>query len=123
MGYKTVSDEKLLQSLLVCGGVRGAATDLNISETAIYKRLKEPAFRAQYDSMCGAVLAAAISAMTLQLDKAVGALAAILDDTTATPGAKVNAANVLLAHTNRYIEAANILRRLDALEIAQSGNK
>lgn len=113
---KMVSDEKLLQSLLLCGGAKAAAADLRISENAIYKRLREPAFRVQYDSLQGAVLSAATAAMAAQIEKAVGALAAVLDDTEATAGAKVNAANVLLAHTNRYIETANILKRLDALE-------
>lgn len=114
---KIISDEKLLQSLLLCGGaVKVAAADLSISENAIYKRLREPEFRAQYDSLQGAVLAAAAAAMVHRMDKAVDALAAVLDDENAAPGVKVTAANYLLSHGLRYVETANILRRLEALE-------
>ena len=62
------------------------------------------------------MLSTVAAGMTAALDKAVGALVGVLDDPNASPGLKVNAANALLNHANRYIESANILRRLEALE-------
>lgn len=113
---KKITDEKLLEMLLIHGCVRGAAAACGISQNAIYKRLQDSAFRGRYDAMQGAMLSTIAAAMTAALDKAVGALVAVLDDTTASAGLKVNAANALLNHANRYIESANILRRLEALE-------
>ena len=113
---KKISDEKILEAMLIHGGVRGAAAVCGISQNAIYKRLQDSAFRARYDAMQGAMLSTVAAGMTAALDKAVGALVGVLDDPNASPGLKVNAANALLNHANRYIESANILRRLEALE-------
>jgi len=113
---KKVNDEKLLEMLLVHGGVRGAATACGLSQNAIYKRLQDTAFRARYDELQGVMLSTVAASMAAALDKAVGALVAVLDDVNASPGLKVNAANALLNHANRYIESANIMRRLEALE-------
>ena len=113
---KKITDDKLLEMLLIHGGVRGAASVCGISQNAIYKRLQDSAFRGRYDAMQGAMLSTVAAGMTAALDKAVGALVGVLDDPNASPGLKVNAANALLNHANRYIESANILRRLDAVE-------
>ena len=113
---KKISDEKILEAMLIHGGVRGAAAVCGISQNAIYKRLQDTAFRSRYDAMQGAMLSTVAAGMTAALDKAVGALVGVLDDPNASPGLKVNAANALLNHANRYIESANILRRLEALE-------
>ena len=113
---KKVTDEKLLEMLLVHGGVRGAAAVLGISENAIYKRLKDDSFRQRYDSMQGVMLSSAAAAMVNVLDEAVAALKAVLTDPQTSAGLKVNAANALLNHCCRYVETSNILRRLDALE-------
>ena len=56
---KKVSDEKLLEMLLVHGGATGAAAALGISRNAVFKRLQEPVFRAQYDAAQGVVLSTA----------------------------------------------------------------
>ena len=68
---KQVTDEKLLEMLLVHGGVRGAAVALGLSENAIYKRLRDDSFRQQYDQMQGVILAAAwaISSLSLWLSR------------------------------------------------------
>lgn len=119
---KKVSDEKLLEMLLVHGGVRGAAAVLGISQNAIYKRLKDDPFRQQYDVMQGALLSTAAASMVNALDKAVSALLAVLNDTETSAGLKVSAANALLNHCCRYVETSNVLRRLEALEDFANGH-
>lgn len=113
---KKVTDEKLLEMLLVHGGVRGAAVALGISENAIYKRLQNTDFRERYDSLQAVVLSTATARMTSGLEKAVGALLGVLEDQSASPGLRVQAANSLLSHCAKYIETNTIMRRLDALE-------
>lgn len=113
---KKVSDEQLLEALLVHGGVSGAARVLGLSENAIYKRLKDDALRQQYDTLQGVMLSTAAAAMVDALGDAVSALRAVLADQSASAGLKVNAANALLNHCCRYVEISNITRRLDALE-------
>ena len=119
---KQVSDSKLLEQLLVHGGVSGAASALGISRNAIYKRLQNAQFRAQFDAAQGAVISAAATCMSAALEVAVGALLDVLHDKSAAPSVKVQAANCLLTHCNRYVEADNVLRRLDALEAQNETN-
>ena len=62
------------------------------------------------------VLSTATARMTSGLEKAVGALLGVLEDQSASPGLRVQAANSLLSHCAKYIETNTIMRRLDALE-------
>lgn len=102
--------------LLVHGGVHGAACVLGISENAIYKRLKDEGLRQRYDQMQSMIVSTATAAMVSALNKAINALVSVLEDKDASAGLKVNAANALLNHCNRYIETANIMKRLETLE-------
>lgn len=119
---KTVTDEKLLEMLLVHGGVSGAATALGLSRNAIYKRLRDDAFRQRYDEMQGILLSTAASSMTEGLTDAVSALLEVIRDKNAAATVRISAADSLLRHCAKYLETASILRRLDALE-AQTRNE
>ena len=114
-----ITDEKLLQMLLIHGGVSGAAAACGISKAGIYKRLQDPDFRNQYDTMQGVLLATTAGIMTDAVGSAVQTLRSVLDDPEAAPGTKVAAADALLRHTCRYVEVGNVLRRIEALEAIQ----
>lgn len=114
-----VSDEKLLQMLLVHGGVSGAAAACGLSKAAIYKRLEVPEFRNQYDAMQGVLLATAAASMADAVGSAVNTLRSVLEDASAASGTRVAAADALLRHTCRYVELGSVLRRIEALEEAQ----
>ena len=113
---KKITDEKLLEMLLVHGGASGAAAALGISRNAVFKRLQDPVFRAQYDAAQVVVLSTAAASMTTALDDAIGCLRDVVIDKSVSAAIRVQAANALLTHCNRYIESANILRRLEELE-------
>lgn len=113
---KKITDEKLLEMLLVHGGASGAAAALGISRNAVFKRLQDPVFRAQYDAAQGVVLSTAAASMTTALNDAIGCLRDVVIDKSVSAAVRVQAANALLTHCNRYIESANILRRLEELE-------
>ena len=117
---KKISDEQLLTALLVHGGVTKAAAALNMSSSAIYKRLADADFRQRFDEMQGVMLSTVASSMTNGLSDAVNALLEVIRDKDNAASVRVSAADSLLRHCCRYIERANILRRLDALEKAQN---
>lgn len=119
---KKVSDEKLIETMVLYGGVSGAAETLGLSRNAVYKRMKDDTFRRQLDEAQGAMLSTAATAMADGLCEAVDALLAVLRDKNSAATVKVSAADAICRHANRYIESANILRRLDALE-AQTRNE
>lgn len=120
---KTVSNEKLLETLLVYGNAERAARALNITRNAIYKRLQDETFRAQYTAAQSAVINAVSLELTAVVTDAVGALHDVVTDDVATDSAKISASNALLQHCVRYVEVASILRRLDALEAANKTNE
>ena len=120
---KTVSNEKLLETLLVYGNAERAAKALGVTRNAIFKRLQDATFRAQYTTAQTAIISAVAFEMTAILSDAVGALHSVVTDDIATDSARISASNALLTHCNRYIETANILRRLDALEQANKLNE
>lgn len=119
---KTVSNEKLLETLLVYGNAERAARALNITRNAIYKRLQDETFRAQYTAAQSAVINAVSLELTAVISDAVGALHDVVTDDIATDSARISASNALLQHCVRYVEVASIIRRLDALEAANKIN-
>ena len=119
---KKISDEKLIETMLLYGGVSGAAQTLGLSRNAVYKRLQDDSFRQRYDQMQGRVLSTAASTMAAGLCEAVDALLSVIRDEKAATTVRVSAADALLRHCNRYVETATVLRRLDALEAAQRDN-
>lgn len=120
---KTVSNEKLLETLLVYGNAERAAKALGVTRNAIFKRLQDETFRAQYTTAQTAIVSAVAFEMTAILSDAVGALHSVVTDDVASDNARISASNALLTHCNRYVETANILRRLDALEQANKTNE
>lgn len=115
---KIVSDAKLLETLLTYGNAERAAQALGISRTAIFKRLQNDAFRAEYNAAQTAIVSAVALELTAAISDAVGTLHDVATDDVASDNARISASNALLTHCNRYVETANILRRLDALEAA-----
>lgn len=111
-----LNDEKILGALLAAGSVRKAAQIADVSETTIRTRLADPDFRAQYETAKGAVLQEACDALSARLTSAVDALSSVLDADSTPANAKITAADAILRHGLRYVEVANIIRRLDALE-------
>lgn len=120
---KTVSNEKLLETLLVYGNAERAARALNITRNAIYKRLQDETFRAEYNAAQTAIISAVSLEMTAIVSDAVGTLHDVATNDVASDNARISASNALLTHCNRYVETANVLRRLDALEQANKLNE
>lgn len=111
-----LNDEKILGALLAAGSVRKAAQIADVSEATIRNRLSDDAFRAQYETAKGAVLQEACDSLAARLTHAVDVLVEVLDNTENAATVRVSAADSLLRHGLRYVETANIIRRLDALE-------
>lgn len=110
------NDEQILAALIATGAVRPAAKVAGVSETTIRTRLADPDFRVQYEKAKSEILTEACDALSARLTSAVDALYRVLDDDSTPATVKVSAADAILRHGLRYVETANIIRRLDALE-------
>lgn len=118
-----INDQQILAALIASGSIRAAAKSVNISESTIRNRLNDPDFREMYDKAKGEILTEACDTLASRLTLAVDGLSSILEDAESPATAKISAADSVLRHGLRYIEAANILRRLDALEAIQEENE
>lgn len=113
---KKIDDDKLLEMLIVHGSVKATADVLGISRNAIYKRLKDEEFKRKYDSMQGVILSVAASSMVENIQSAITVLKTIMENEEAADGVRLSAADSLLRHCVRYVEASNILKRIESLE-------
>ena len=102
-----ISNEKIMAALIATGSVRA--------------RLNDPDFRAEYEKAKSEILTEACDALGARLTLAVDVLCEVLDSDATPATVKVSAADSILRQGLRYVEAANILRRLDALEQRTNG--
>lgn len=116
------NDEIILSALIAAGSIRAAAKNANVSETTIRTRLNDDDFRQRYEQAKGAILTEACDALSARLTLAVDTLCEVLEDTKNAATVRVSAASEILRQGLRYIEVANILTRLDAIEKAQKDN-
>lgn len=116
------NDEIILSALIAAGSIRAAAKIADVSETTIRTRLNDDDFRQRYEQAKGAILTEACDALSARLTLAVDTLCEVLEDTENAATVRVSAADSLLRHGLRYVEVANILARLEAIEKAQNDN-
>jgi hypothetical protein len=114
-----IDDERILAALIAAGSVRRAAQIADVSESTIRNRMADPAFRAKFDKLRGDILQEATAGLTAKLESATGTMAEIMEDKQNPASVRVSAADAVLRHSLRFVECADVLRRLDALEAAQ----
>lgn len=111
-----VSDEILIAALIKYGSHQKAAAELGISMNTITNRLKNDSFRQQYEEVKAQLLQEAVDSMKVQLNGAVGTLSEVMNDKNNPATVRVSAADSLLRHALRYVETAEIEKRLQQLE-------
>ena len=117
------NDEKILAALLSAGTVRNAAAVARVSVSTIRNRLKDPEFRAMYEERKSELLQTATASMLAKLEDATSAISDLMSDEDCPANVRLAAADSLLRHCLRYLSAADIERRLAALEAAQEVEK
>ena len=116
-----INDERILAALIANGSIRAAAKSAGVAESTIRNRMADPDFRAEFDKLRGELLQEAAQGLTARLESATATMSEIMEDGKNPASVRVSAADAVLRHALRYVEAADILRRLDALEAAQEG--
>lgn len=114
-----INDQQILAALIANGSIRAAAKSAGVAESTIRNRMADPDFRAKYDALRGELLQEAAQGLTTRLESATATMTEIMEDGQNPASVRVSAADAVLRHALRYVEAADILRRLDALEAAQ----
>jgi hypothetical protein len=109
-------EEALVTALAFGATVENAARKAGVSERTAYYRLDDPAFQARVDS---ARLDAMVRTVGMLTGASVASVKTLLDlqnDAAAPPAVRRGAARDVLALNVKYREAAEIERRVAALE-------
>ena len=115
---KTLSrkDEALIAALLSNSTVRAAAKAVNRSETQVYARLRDPAFKARYDEARHELLQQSTAALQGRLSAAVEVMTEIMHDTEAPQQTRLNAAEAVMRNCLKLTEQVDVIERLERLE-------
>ena len=111
-----ISNEKIISALLTCPTNVKAAAQLGLSESQLYKRMREEKFQSELKAAKELVMGDALSKLQIGMSEAADALREIVNDRDINPQCRVYASNVLLQNGLRLTEQLDILKRLEALE-------
>lgn len=109
-------DEIIITALLAQPTVRAAAATCNISETQIYKRLRDKSFKEKYDKARYELLEENTARLQKHIGAAIEAMSEIVKDDETTAQVRLNAAEAIIRNSIKLTEQTDILRRLDELE-------
>ena len=113
---KKISDDAIIDALLISATVRSAAAKLGINEQTIYRRKRDPEFMQKYNGACRERTEAARNMLQDRAHAAADTLATIMRDKNAPAQTRVSAAAEILRQTVKYTEITDIMQQLDELE-------
>lgn len=114
---RKLTDEKIIEALMNYGSVRDAAVAIQCTPQCIYQRMRQDDFKALYSRCRDDAVRGAADKMASRMSWSVDAVSKICQDNLENdPKTSLSAAKALLELGLKYIEVADILRRLEALE-------
>ena len=109
-------DELILSALLANNTVRAASQACGVSESQIYARLRNEAFKKKYDQARKDLLEQNTATLQGHLGVAIETLAEIVQDEKASQQTRLNAAEAIIRNSLTLTQQTDIRARLDALE-------
>ena len=98
------SNEEIIVALMNNSTLAQAATAAGISSRALYDRMTDQAFRAEYQAARAAVLRETVNNLTQRTSAAVNTIAEIMEDTEASPATRLQAAQIILNTAAKFTE-------------------
>ena len=109
-------DELILSALLANNTIRATSQACGVSESQIYARLRNEAFKKKYDQARKDLLEQNTAALQGHLGVAIETLAEIVQDEKASQQTRLNAAEAIIRNSLTLTKQTDIIARLDALE-------
>lgn len=116
-------DELIIAALISNPTVRAAATACGVSETQIYARLRQPAFKAKYDNARRDLLAQSTAYIQGMVSDAVRKMYDVMNDPNASQQVQLNAAEAITRNSLKLTEQADILAQIAELQKAVFQNE
>lgn len=118
-----LTDEAVISALMENASITSAAKALGVSRSTISKKIKDSNFQKLWHDVRQAALDATTAMLQCATGEAVSIARSTLADNIISPQIRLNAATLILSNALKYTEQGEILRRLDALERAQSNEQ
>ena len=99
-----VSDEEILAALMAHSTIKEAAAVVGLSERAIYDRMHDGDFQADYIEAKNDILRKALFSLNERVSGAIDTLTAIMNDPAAAQAVRVQAAQAILSHSLRFTD-------------------
>src|SRR5712691_1363627 len=119
-GRLSARQQKAILALLTEPSVRDAARTVKIGERTLHTWLKDKTFTEAYHEARATAVSQAIARLQQASSEAVDCLKEVMGDPEAAAPAKVTAARTVLEMAVKGTEIAELQRRLNALEEAES---
>lgn len=104
---KKVNDEKIVTALLNAGTIKGAAAAVNMSERAIYDRMKTGDFQELYKNARADMIRAAVVKINSHLQAAIDTAAEIMSDPENNPAVRLQAAQTIINTAAKFTQRLN----------------
>ena len=117
----TPKQTQAITALLSERSIAAAARQSGVGVATIYRWFDDPVFSKALTAAEGQAIDAAARSLVGMADKALGAVAGVLDDPAAHPATRLRAAEIVLNNLLKMVELRNLERRIKALE-EESGN-
>ncbi len=105
-----VSNEAIIAALMNSRTLAEAAQAAGISSRALYDRMGDAEFRAEYRTAKAAIVRQATQALNNRISGALDTITEIMQDTSTNPAIRLQAAQTILT------QAAKFAERLDAVD-------
>ena len=118
MSEFSANQEKAILALLAVPSLEGAARVAGISSKTIRRYLDDDEFARRLKAERRVAFDVAAGSLQGLLSRAVGTLAAVIDDESVAPSVRVRAASAVLTHARAWYEIDEIEKRMDVIEVA-----
>jgi len=107
---------RVLQAVLTSVTIAEAAEQAELSERSIYRYLADPGFQERLRQEQDAVLSRITGGLLSLSERALQALAQVLDDEASSPATRARTAGIILSHCQSMLELRELAQRLIYLE-------
>jgi len=107
---------RVLQAVLTSVTIAEAAEQAELSERSIYRYLADPGFQERLRQEQDAVLSRITGGLLSLSERALQALAQVLDDEAPSPATRARTAGIILSHCQSMLELRELAQRLIYLE-------
>jgi len=99
-----ISNEEIIAALLQSGTIKEAAHKVGITPRAIYERMQEREFRAEYMEAKNDIIRKAVFSINGKLSAAIDAVQEIMDNKENNPAIRLQAAQTILNNASKFAE-------------------